>query len=116
MPDHTVNVTFNYNNGNPEWTFNPESLPIPHGPNHNIMWLLGGTPGAVFADSGGIAFDKPGPHWPGTTPTKQGPKTYTASENNSNPGPGHIRYNYSASVVYNGTTYKKDPDVDNYPP
>ena len=117
MPDNTAQITFNFNDGSPTWTVSPDSLPVPHGNNQNIIWSLTAqsTQGAVLSTTNGIVF-KHGSNWPGTNPARQSGTRYTASENNANPGPGAVKYRYTINVDYNGTTYSHDPDVSNQPP
>jgi hypothetical protein len=112
---NTVTITFTAGNP-PTWDVNPDSLPVPQGP-QQITWLLSNnsSPGTEFPNSGGIVF-KQGSNWPGTTPEKQTATRYTASETNNNPGPGKQRFRYTINVLSNGAPFDHDPDVSNDPP
>lgn len=118
----TVSINFNYNNGNPIWTVDPQSLPVPPG-NAPIQWILSGT-GATFPTSNGIVFPAPGTgsknsiQWPGSTPAYQNVNKYTATDqNNLQVGDPPQVFRYNINVLYNNVaqpTY--DPDVTNDPP
>lgn len=108
MSQHDITITFNYNNGTPQWTVTPDPLNVPHGNGKKVVWNLNG---ATFPDTGGIVF-KPGSNWPGTVPAKQNDKKYSSDEDNRQQG----SYPYTITVNYNGSTYSHDPDVNNDPP
>jgi hypothetical protein len=121
MSDNTITVTFDYNNDNPLWTIDPDSVPVRQG-QQNIIWSLDhkSSPGAQFPATGGIVF-KNDRKWPGTTPECRNEHTYTVTENNTNPGPGKIKYDYTINVLYTPADgqqrmFSKDPDVTNEPP
>lgn len=110
-------VTIKFTAGStPTWNVQPDSLPVPQGP-QQITWLLSNdsSPGTQFAATNGIVF-KPGSNWPGTTPSLQTASRYTASEHNTNPGPGPQRFRYTIHVIHGGQTFSHDPDVSNDPP
>jgi hypothetical protein len=119
MADHSIDVTFDYNNGTPKWTFAPPSVRIPNKEHAKLFWTLTNesTKDAVFSPSGGIAFKPSAPGYPGSEPALQNPKKYESSEFNDNPGPNKQVFAYVARVTYNGTEYQSpDPDVTNDPP
>jgi hypothetical protein len=118
---HVVTINFNFNNGSPIWSVNPNSLPIPPG-NAPINWNLSGN-GATFPTTNGIVFPAPGLGsknvlaWPGTTPAFQNVNKYSATDhNNLQEGDPSEVFRYTISVLHNGTTFTHDPDVTNDPP
>jgi len=105
MPIVTVNFTLV--SGAPKWTVIPDPVPVPPGL-QALTWNLTGAPGAQFAANGIV----PGnPAWPGADPKAVTAKQWSSPDHNTGAG----KYKYSINVVYNGTTYPNDPQIENQP-
>jgi hypothetical protein len=119
METYPVEVTFDFNKGDPQWTFVPPSVHVENGTEATIIWTLTkqSTPGATFTPEGAIAFKPTAPGYKGTPPSSRDPMTYTSTEFNDNPGPNPQVYAYVARVLFNEKPYQSpDPDVTNDPP
>jgi hypothetical protein len=119
VADHSIDVTFDYNDGNPKWTFEPESVVVPNKEHAKLFWHISpkSSPGTQFAATNGIIFKPTAPGYPGSAPEPQNNTKYVSSEFNDNPGPNAQKFAYVANVVYNKNPYQSpDPDVTNDPP
>ena len=120
-----IQVTFNGPTASPKFTFSPDPYKVAYGPTNQVTWTLVAPnfQGTQFSPQNTTDPTKQGVYfkadsgWPGSQPAPSGQSTtvYSVNDNNTNQTGADVKYKYGVNVIYQGTTYSHDPEVENDP-